>query len=133
MGNSRIVTFSWPSSLLSPNARTHWAAKAKIAKAYRRECYFLTLASPLTPWEFEGGIALQLVFHPPMNRQYDDDNLVARFKAGRDGMAEAMGVNDFRFQLQPPRIGKIIQGGRVVAILAPILVVIPIMKYIGED
>jgi crossover junction endodeoxyribonuclease RusA len=44
---------------------------------------------------------LWLEFYPPDRRPRDDDNMVASFKAGRDGIAQAMGINDKRFICHP--------------------------------
>jgi crossover junction endodeoxyribonuclease RusA len=49
----------------------------------------------------EGTLALWLDFYPPDRRARDDDNIIAAFKAGRDGMAEALGINDRRFRVFP--------------------------------
>ena len=38
-----------------------------------------------------------MVFIPPDKRNYDRDNLVARMKSGIDGLADAMRINDKRF------------------------------------
>lgn len=54
------------------------------------------MAVPDTP-----KIALWLDFVPPDRRHRDDDNLVASFKAGRDGIAMALGIDDKRFRCFP--------------------------------
>lgn len=46
-------------------------------------------------------IALWLDFYPPDRRARDDDNMIASFKAGRDGIALALGINDKRFITHP--------------------------------
>ena len=38
-----------------------------------------------------------MTFIPPDKRSYDRDNLVARMKAGIDGLADALRINDKRF------------------------------------
>ena len=38
-----------------------------------------------------------MTFIPPDKRSYDRDNLVARMKSGIDGLADALGINDKRF------------------------------------
>lgn len=90
------VTLPWPPSALSPNARPHWATKAKAAKAYRAACKALAEAHGMVAPDSQK-IALWLEFVPPNRRAHDDDNLVASFKAGRDGLADALGVDDKRF------------------------------------
>jgi len=91
------ITLPWPPSALNPNARhAHPAIKWKAAKAYRSACKALAeahgMVAPDSP-----KIALWVEFVPPDRRHRDDDNMVAAFKAGRDGLADAMGVDDRRF------------------------------------
>lgn len=88
----------WPPKELSPNARVHWAVKSKKAKAYRSACYLLAKQAGLVAPA--GDLLLSLEFLPPDRRRRDDDNLLAAFKAGRDGLAEAMGIDDSRFATQ---------------------------------
>jgi len=46
-------------------------------------------------------IALWLDVYPPDRRARDDDNIIASFKAGRDGLALALGIDDKRVVLRP--------------------------------
>lgn len=94
------VILPWPPRALSPNARTHWRAKAPIAKTYKEACWALTKAAGLLVPDAPK-IALWLDFVPPDRRARDDDNLVASFKAGRDGIALALGIDDKRFRCFP--------------------------------
>lgn len=111
-----MITLPWPPKQLSPNARTHWANKARITKKYRADCYLLTKAGSLTmPAE---RAVLWLTFCPPDRRRRDDDNLIAAFKAGRDGLAEALGIDDSALSLLV-QIGEPTKGGAVrVALIA---------------
>lgn len=90
----------WPPKELSPNARVHWSKRSRAAKAYRRDCALLVRAASIAAPDSER-IALWIEFFPPDRRQRDDDNLLAAFKAGRDGIADALGVNDKRFVSHP--------------------------------
>lgn len=90
----------WPPRALSPNARTHWRAKAPIAKAYKEACWALTLEAKLAVPDSQK-IALWLDFYPPNRRARDDDNMIASFKHGRDGVALALGIDDKRFRCFP--------------------------------
>lgn len=100
-GLARVVV-PFPPPGLNPNARPgHPAQKARLARAYREACRALTLEAlgagfgrrlPGT-----GPIRVHLDFFPPNARRRDDDNLEAAFKAGRDGIAAALGVDDARF------------------------------------
>jgi crossover junction endodeoxyribonuclease RusA len=51
--------------------------------------------------DWEGDIHVWMDFYPPDRRNRDDDNLIAAFKSGRDGVADALGVNDKRFRIHP--------------------------------
>lgn len=90
----------WPPRALSPNERTHWRKKAPIAKAYKEACLALTLEAKLAVPD-SPKIALWLDFYPPNRRARDDDNMIASFKHGRDGVALALGIDDKRFRCFP--------------------------------
>ena len=94
------LTLPWPPKALSPNARTHWRAKSPITKAYKQACWALCKESGMVAPD-SPRIALWLDFYPPDRRARDDDNMIASFKAGRDGLALALGIDDKRFVLRP--------------------------------
>lgn len=109
---STLIELPWPPKELSPNARTHFHAKARAAKAYREQAYWIANASPLA-MPSEGGIALRIEFYPPDARKRDLDNMLASFKAAIDGIADAHGVNDQRFGFwigrnDPVKNGKVV-------------------------
>jgi crossover junction endodeoxyribonuclease RusA len=56
-------------------------------------CKEAGLVAPVTT----GRLHLWLDFYAPDKRRRDDDNMIASFKAGRDGIADALGVDDHRF------------------------------------
>lgn len=95
----------WLPKELSPNARVHWSKRSKAAAAYRKECGWIVRAAIINHPDFRAPdserIALWIDFFPPDRRHRDDDNLLAAFKAGRDGIADALGVNDKRFVSHP--------------------------------
>lgn len=95
------VTLPWPPKELSPNARIHWSRRSKAAKAYRRACHVLTLEAGIRGVDWDGDVHLWIDFFPPDRRHRDDDNMIAAFKSGRDGMADAMSINDKRFRIHP--------------------------------
>ncbi|SDU74742.1 RusA family crossover junction endodeoxyribonuclease [Pseudomonas mediterranea] len=104
------MTLPWPPKELSPNARVHWRQKHKHAKAYRRTCGLIALA--LDAPRLIGKKYFWVTFCPPNRRSYDDDNLVARFKAGRDGIADGLGIDDRNF-VTTINIGEPVPGGAV--------------------
>lgn len=93
------LVFPWPARALSPNARGHWTRLHKASKQARRDAYLLTrqAGAHLLNWG-TGRLELELVFVPPDRRRRDDDNLVAAFKPYRDGLAQALGIDDVRFR-----------------------------------
>lgn len=95
------VVVPFPPVELSPNWRGHWSKKSPVAKNYRRLCWALALEAKLkVPAYAAGGgkIAVRLDFFPPDRNSRDDDNVPASFKAGRDGIADALKCDDARFQ-----------------------------------
>ena len=96
------LVLPWPSKDLSPNARIHWSRRAKAAKAARHEAYLLAVAAGWPSLKFaDGRIHLWIDFYPPTRRMPDDDNLLSRFKPARDGIADALGVDDRLFVSHP--------------------------------
>jgi crossover junction endodeoxyribonuclease RusA len=97
------LTLPWPDKRLSPNARVHFRELARVKKSAREESAWETVMqlSPTT----RGAIALEseripmvVTFFPPDRRQRDDDNAIAAFKSLRDGIADALKVDDRRFR-----------------------------------
>ena len=46
----------------------------------------------------DGPIPVRITFYPPDARRRDDDNMIGSFRAARDGIADALGVDDRRFR-----------------------------------
>lgn len=101
-------TLPWPPKNLSPNARAHYMAKARSVRKYRGEAA-LVVGSRL-----EAFVAplVSIVFRPPDKRRRDLDNCLASFKAGLDGIADALGVNDNKFTLKL-EMGSPVKGGDI--------------------
>lgn len=95
------VTFPWPPKELSPNARVHWSKRAKAAKAYRSLCWAIALQVIGQRKPPDGDLHLWMTFCPPDRRRRDDDNCIAAFKPGRDGLADALKIDDKRFCIHP--------------------------------
>ena len=107
----------WPPKVLSPNARAHWATRSKAAKAYRYSCFMAAkLAGLVAP---AGRLLLVIEFMPPNRQRRDDDNLIAAFKSGRDGLADALGVDDCLFVTQCSLSTEVRPGGAVRVTLKP--------------
>lgn len=89
----------WPSSLLSPNARLHWAAKAKAVKEARSVAGWAAVSTRELE-RFKGkALKVTAVFCPPDARRRDRDNMLASIKPYLDGIADVIGVDDSNFEL----------------------------------
>lgn len=100
-----MITLPWPDKRLMPNAknRTHWRTYHPVMQADRQAAKVLaTCAIPLSLKkairESEGHISMTITFYPPDKRRRDDDGVVGAFKHLRDGLADAIGVDDYRFR-----------------------------------
>lgn len=100
-----IIKLPFPDSRLSPNARIHWAPKSQAIKQARWDASYAvleaangSLSETRRALVDMTAIPLKITFYPPDNRQRDDDNMVGAFKTYRDGIADALGVNDRRFR-----------------------------------
>jgi crossover junction endodeoxyribonuclease RusA len=112
-----MIVLPWPDKGLSPNARLHWSKLAANKKQARHDAHILaTMALSLKQRRDiaarEGRIDIVIRFYPPDARLRDDDNMVASFKAARDGIADALGVDDRRFRpiyqfMDPEKPGRI--------------------------
>lgn len=114
----RSLTFElelpWPPRQLSPNARGHWATTAKAKKAYRARCGAIARQAGVgVLLDGRSALAVHLRFFPPDRRPRDWDNLLASMKAGLDGVADAMGVDDSRWRLSFDVETTLAPGGRV--------------------
>jgi crossover junction endodeoxyribonuclease RusA len=91
----------WPHKDLSPNARVHWARKAKAVRTSRSIAFYDTVRARRIKDMVAAakGLSVYYVFYPADNRRRDLDNLIASTKAYTDGIAQALGVDDSTFKL----------------------------------
>lgn len=90
------VSVPYPPKALSPNASVHHMALYRAKRAYKDAVCTLCLAHGAN--RLTGPFLVHVTFHP-INRGPvpDKDNLIAAFKAGQDGLAQALGVDDREF------------------------------------
>src|SRR5690242_1394791 len=95
MGTGGLIELPWPPKELTPNARrrNHWRVTQRHAKEYRLRCFLLTVAAKAPK-----GVITSVTFYPPDRRRRDDDGMIGAFKAGRDGVADALGCDDHKFR-----------------------------------
>lgn len=104
----------WPSKDLSPNARVHWSKKSQASRIARGTAYLEAIDAAWNLWTVpDGKLHLWITFHPPTKRLPDDDNMLARFKPWRDGIADALKIDDKRFVSHPYVSDKPVKGGEV--------------------
>lgn len=106
--NSITITLPLPPAALKPNARVHWAQKARAAKRYRRTAEAATIEAlnGIEPprWKM-ASVLIQAYF--PTARHPDPDNAVASLKSAFDGLADAGLIeNDRGLWPERPVIGK---------------------------
>ena len=104
------ISLPYPPANLSPNARLHWAAKARAVRVYRLIAW--TNAYGYLADTSERPLPVQITFHPPDRRRRDRDNMIAAFKAGADGIADAIGVDDGEWS-PTYLVGEPVKGGKV--------------------
>ena len=113
-----ILHLPWPDKRLSPNARNHWAIRSKAVSGARQLAYYEAKRAGLPKMPDEGNIRMVWTFAPPDKRRRDRDNMIACCKAYADGIADALGIDDSRFEPTYRRADPV-QGGRVTIEVVP--------------
>lgn len=110
------LVLPWPSKDLSPNARVHFRVKAKATKAARQTAIVLAHEAGWRALELpEGRLDLWIdCYQAPGKKLPDDDNMIGRCKAYRDGIAQVLGIDDKRFKSHPDVKDERRPGGQVV-------------------
>lgn len=80
------VDLPWPSRDLHPNARVHWATRARAAGIGRMEAEALHVT---------------VIFTPPNNRAHDLDGLLSNVKSYLDGIVDVVGIDDRHWRISP--------------------------------
>ena len=106
------IFFTWPDRKLSPNARHHWSVIARAKKAAKRTAYYTVLEAGIGKIDAET-INVRVSFYPPDRRPRDTDNMIASCKAVFDGLSQAIGIDDSRWNLSISPRGPIEKNGLV--------------------
>lgn len=96
VSGKKVIVLDFPPKDLFPNRASgkHWGSLYKLKSDYRESSTWLA-KSQLGDWKHNGNpIVLTLTFHMPDKRWRDADNCLAAAKAGIDGLADALMVND---------------------------------------
>ena len=88
-----MTEFSLPMKLTSlANERVHWSIKSKRAKAQRQAARLVCSNALVGNFSLEPPMTITIVRVGP--RKLDSDNLAISAKHVRDGIADALGIDD---------------------------------------
>ena len=93
------IELPWPSTELWPNRNhgKHWTVTSLCA-AQARDGARVLMFEAMEAWRPECvSAALRVTFHAPTKRCYDLQNALSALKADFDGIADALGINDSKF------------------------------------
>ena len=109
------IVLPWPVGL-SPNRarRGPMSARTGHEAEDRENAKRLTLALGITDTFPPGDISLVLIARPPYERHIDALSFHFMLKAQLDGIADALGLDDWRFWPVLLERGEMVRGGRVV-------------------
>lgn len=105
------LTLPWPDKVLNPNSREHWATRARSVKAARHDAGWSVRRQFHAKPDWQRA-AVGLTFCPPDERRRDLQNCIGAAKALVDGIADALGIDDSRFDLNY-QFGATVKGGAV--------------------
>lgn len=115
-----VLELPWPAKEVWPNYRQshHWRSYEGPVKVQRAEARAIARRCQPEQADYElltglGRIPIEVEFYPPDRRHRDDDGMVGAFKSARDGIADALNVNDRRFQamyrvMEPEKPGRVV-------------------------
>ena len=108
-----MIELPYPPKELSPNSgqKMHYMKKARITKNYR-ELIAWNMKAKLLDGNEDYPTNFKITFYPRSSLA-DKDNAIASFKAGQDGMQDALGINDREFNIEY-ELGRPVKGGKVV-------------------
>jgi len=92
------VELQWPNSVLLPNSRAHWTAKAAASRSARTNAAWATRFAGISKLRLDS-IKFNIVFHPPDKRRRDLDSMLSSIKPALDGIADVIGIDDSNFEL----------------------------------
>lgn len=113
-----LLNLPWPPTATSPNAsgQGKWRQKAKAARSYKEECGWICRERGVRPIG-AAAVSVTLTFCPPSRRKFDLDNALARAKQGLDAVAEAIGVDDSRWQRLTLDRGEACKDGGIIVLI----------------
>lgn len=93
-----LLRLPWPPTKTSPNKKRsgNWREKSEAAKKYKADCTKECWARAIRKLDYSRA-HVELTFYPPTAHAFDLDNVCARAKQGLDAVAEAIGIDDSRW------------------------------------
>lgn len=95
------ITLPWPSKHLTPHAKGHWRPKAEATRKARSYARTASLEAPRIQAMPNARIFVE--YYPKAYRG-DVHNMHGRMKAYIDGIADAMGCDDAKFEVDFPTV-----------------------------
>lgn len=110
------ICLPWPDPALFPNRRTHWHTLYELRTEAKRTAYMLTheAMQGKSMSMGSGNVPIEYEFCYPTNGKRDRDNLLSAEKGFQDGIADALGIDDTRFEPVTLRRGENVSGGAVI-------------------
>lgn len=95
------IELPWPSTDLTPHAKGGWWKKANATKEARNHAWAVAMETPAIECDPQAVIFVE--YYPKAFRG-DVHNVHGRCKAYIDGIADAMGCDDKRFEIHFPAV-----------------------------
>lgn len=92
------IELPFPPSSLTPHAKGGWQKKAAATKSYRRLCAQVAQLQGLRSITAER-IKARITIHRP-NLRRDYQNCISCLKAGVDGLADVIGIDDRYWEIE---------------------------------
>ena len=95
---SLVIRLPWPDSRLAPNRKNGKVWQSSLgAKVSARDAGFYAAKAAGAFTARDGTIPLSILFLAPDKRRRDLDGLLSSMKPALDGIASALGLDDYRF------------------------------------
>ena len=95
------IELPWFPRELHPNARVHWAKRAKQAKLCRLLGQGATRKAGVR-WndpDIPQALKVTAIFFPPNKHRHDEDGMLSSIKSYLDGISDIIGVDDSKWQI----------------------------------
>ena len=112
------IILPYPDNRLSPNARMNRYALSVVKQEARDVGFLAAKSSAVSVVDVD--LQLFILIFPPDKRGRDDDNVLASLKSYRDGIFDALGINDRRVRLSTHGFGPVKHNGMVYVYVKPL-------------